>query len=103
MVEPGKYCDCHYKHTAQITDVKSDHEKIWDALRDRVGTRFFTTLVIITVTIFLSLGTGMVGFNFMIYDSLKKIETRSSLIENNLKHHLDECELLKIIGCDDAI
>ena len=96
-----KYCDCHYKHQEQIaeirrsTDTANDvHEQMWKVIRGKVDIKFFVVLIGIVI--------GLFSFNFLIYNTIKAVELKATIIEVNLSHHLKECELLKRAGARAA-
>jgi len=80
-------CDCHPKHQRilsdhdkQLDENHEDHEKIANALKERVTNKFFLVLVLLIIS--------NLGFQIMIYDKLQAVDKATAIIETRLTSHI---------------
>lgn len=79
-----EYCDRHYKiesdmekSDADKVSCKIDKEKIWEALDNKVSMKWLFVMIPILMT--------WISFQVVIYDSLKNLETKVAVIEQQLR------------------
>ena len=79
-----EYCDRHYKIESDMekagadkVSCKVDKEKIWEALDNKVSMKWLFVMIPILMT--------WISFQVVIYDSLKNLETKVAVIEQQLR------------------
>jgi len=89
------YCDCHYKHQSQITDLKGaddlsrvDRSDIWKVLDTKVNMKMFYLLIAIFI--------GTFSFQLLVYNSIRTVETDIAVLKAEMRHHkIDETGVIK--------
>jgi hypothetical protein len=71
------YCNCHMKHVSSIADLKKDQEN----LEEDMGKKISLSWLFLLVPIFMT----WISFQVIIYDSLKNLETKIAVIQQQLK------------------
>lgn len=61
------------EHGRRLSDQHNDRSIMWTAIKDKVPIRYFVLLVVFVV--------GGLGFQLMIYDSIKDIDKKVAVIE----------------------
>jgi len=81
-----KYCDCHYKHTAQMENLKdadslsrSDRHDLWEELNTKVNMKMFFLLIAIFI--------GTFSFQLLVYNSVRTIEADVAVLKYESKFH----------------
>lgn len=57
----------------RLSDQRSDRDQIWTAIKDKVPIRYFILLTMFVV--------GGLGFQLLIYDSIKAVDKKIAVIE----------------------
>lgn len=81
-----KYCDCHYKHQAQIKDSKEteaaardDRSNIWKTLDSKVSLKMFYLLIAIFI--------GTFSFQLLVYSSIRTVETDIAVLKVEMTYY----------------
>ena len=70
------------EHGRRLSDQHNDRSIMWDAIKDKVPIRYFVLLVIFVV--------GGLGFQLLIYDSIKDVDKKVAVIENSIQTFHDD-------------
>ena len=69
-----EYCDRHFEDK---NICEQDKEKAWEAINDKISMKWMFALIPVLML--------WIGFQVVIYDSLKNLETKVAVIEQQLR------------------
>ena len=79
-----EYCDRHFETRSDIDKLEDDKhscridkDKIWEALDDKISMKWLFALIPVIIV--------WISFQVVIYDSLKNLETKVAVIEEQLR------------------
>lgn len=81
------HCDCHLKHTSQITELEKDVTQLWTFVGDKISVKWLFALIPILLV--------WLSFQAAIYTGIKNLETEIAVIKIQVQAHTDSLQVNK--------
>ena len=79
-----KYCSCHSKHSVRLDHLeiqekesRMDRIEIWKSIKTKISSVWLFALIPVLM--------AWIGFQVVIYDSVKNVETKIAVLQQQLK------------------